>query len=48
MADTGVEDLNTNFMSLGRCDLDIFNGERLTGFPGDGSLWIVLVYSFLA
>ena len=38
MADTSVVDLDTDFMCLGRCDLDILNGEVLASFPGNRCL----------
>jgi hypothetical protein len=41
MADTSVEDLDTDLMGLGRRDLDVFDGERLTGFPRDSGLAMV-------
>ena len=40
MADTSVVDFNAHLTSLGGSDLDILNGQRRTGFPGDGSLSI--------
>lgn len=41
MADTGVVDFNAHLTSLGGSNLDVLNGQRRTGFPGDGSLSIV-------
>lgn len=38
MADTGVVDLDADFVLSGRCDFHIFNGEVLAGFPGDSGL----------
>ena len=38
VADTGVVDLNANFVCPWWSNLDILNGEVLAGFPGDGSL----------
>jgi hypothetical protein len=38
VADTGVMDLDADFMGLRGRDLDILVAERLTGAPGDGSL----------
>lgn len=38
VADTSVEDLNTDLVGLWRSDLDIFDGKGLTGFPGDSGL----------
>ena len=38
MADTGVKDLNTDLVGLGRRDLDILDGEVLASLPGDGGL----------
>lgn len=38
VANAGMVNLDTDFMSLGGCDLDIFDGERLAGTPGDRSL----------
>lgn len=37
VANAGMVNLDTDFMSLGGCDLDIFDGERLAGTPGDRS-----------
>lgn len=36
VADTGVVDLDADFVGLGRGDLDVFNGEVLAGFPSNG------------
>lgn len=38
VADTRVVDLNTNFVSLGRSDLDVLDRKVLAGFPSDGGL----------
>lgn len=38
VADTGVVNLDSDLMGLGRSDLDILNGQFLASFPGDGSL----------
>jgi len=38
VANTSVVDLNSDLVGLGRSDLDILNGERLAGLPGDGGL----------
>lgn len=38
VADTCVVDLDTDFVSLGRSDLDILDGEVFAGFPGNGGL----------
>jgi hypothetical protein len=38
VANTRVIDLNTNFVGLGRSDLNVFNAKLLSGLPGDGSL----------
>jgi hypothetical protein len=38
VADTSVEDLNTDLVGLWRSDLDIFDRKGLTGFPGDSGL----------
>ena len=38
MANTRVVDLNANFVSLRRRDLDILNAQFLAGFPGHGGL----------
>jgi hypothetical protein len=35
MTDTGVVDLDTNFVCLGCFDLDILDAEVLAGFPGN-------------
>lgn len=43
MADASVVNLNSNFMCLGRGNLDIFNGEILAGLPRNRSLRFVLV-----
>lgn len=37
MADTGVQDVNPDFMRLGRCDFDILDLERLACGPADSS-----------
>ena len=47
MADTSVVDLDTNFMRLGWCDLDILNAEVLAGFPGNCCLYPVSACSSL-
>lgn len=41
MADTGVVDFNAHLTSLRGSNLDVLNGQRRTGLPGDGSLSIV-------
>lgn len=38
VADTSVEDLDTDLVGLRRSDLDIFDGKWLASFPGDGGL----------
>jgi hypothetical protein len=38
MADTGVVDLNADFVRLGWRNFDILNGEVLAGLPGDCGL----------
>lgn len=38
MADTGVVDLDTDLVGLGRGDFDVLDAQGLTGLPGDGSL----------
>lgn len=38
VADTGVVDLDADLVGLGRGDLDILDGQLLTGLPGDGGL----------
>lgn len=38
MADTGIMDLNTDFVGFWWCDLDVFKGEVLAGLPGDCGL----------
>jgi hypothetical protein len=38
MADTSVVDLNADLVCLGRCNLDVLNGQILACFPGDCGL----------
>lgn len=38
VADTGVVDLDTDFVSFGGSDLDVFDAKVLASLPGDGSL----------
>lgn len=38
VADSGVVDLNADFVGSWGQDFDVFDGEVLAGFPGDGSL----------
>jgi hypothetical protein len=38
VADTSVVNLNADLVGLGGSDLDILDGQRLTGSPGNGSL----------
>jgi hypothetical protein len=38
VANTSVVDLNSDLVGLGRSNLDVLNGERLAGLPGDGGL----------
>jgi hypothetical protein len=38
VADTSVMNLNADLMGLGGSNLDILDGERLAGSPGNGSL----------
>lgn len=38
VADTSVVDLNADLVGLGRSDLDILDGQRLSGFPCYSSL----------
>jgi hypothetical protein len=38
MADTGVVDLDADFVRLGRRDLNVLDGEVLAGLPGDCGL----------
>lgn len=38
MADTSVGDLDANFVRARGADLNVFDNERLPGFPGDGGL----------
>jgi hypothetical protein len=38
VANASVVDLDTDFVSLRRSDLDVLNGEVLAGLPGDGGL----------
>jgi hypothetical protein len=40
MADTGVVYLDADLVCLWWCDLDVFNGEVLAGFPGDCGLCV--------
>ena len=37
MAYAGGDDLHTDLTCFRRCDLYFFNGQRLAGFPGNGS-----------
>lgn len=48
MADTSVVDLDSDFMFLGRSDLDVFDGEILASFPGDCSLDAVRLVSLIS
>lgn len=41
MADPSVEYLDANFVGLRWGNLDLLNGQRLTSFPSNRSLWIV-------
>jgi hypothetical protein len=45
MADTGVVDLDADFVGSGGKNLNLLNREVLAGFPGNCSLWFVLVGS---
>jgi hypothetical protein len=38
VADAGVVDLNADLVGLGGSDLDVLDGELLSGLPGNGSL----------
>lgn len=38
VADTSVVDLDADLVGPGRKDLDILNGQRLAGLPGNGGL----------
>ena len=38
VANTSVVDLNSDLVGPGGSDLDILNGERLAGLPGNGGL----------
>jgi hypothetical protein len=38
VADAGVVDLNAYFVCSWGQDFDVFDGEVLAGFPGDGGL----------
>lgn len=40
VADSGVMDLDANLVSLGRSNLNIFNGEGLSGIPRNRRLKI--------
>jgi hypothetical protein len=35
-----LEDLDSDFVSLGRSDLDVLDAEGLVGFPGNSSLTV--------
>jgi len=39
VADTGVVDLNADFVCPGRENLNLLDGEVLAGFPSNCSLW---------
>ena len=39
VTNTGVVDLNAHLVGSGGGNLDILDGERLTGLPGDGGLF---------
>lgn len=43
MADTGVVDLNADFVGFRWSNLDVFDGEVLAGLPGDGGLRVMSV-----
>jgi len=36
VANTSVEDVDTNFARFGRCDLDVLDDEWRIGLPSDG------------
>jgi hypothetical protein len=38
VANTSVVDLDTDLVGLGRSNLNVLNGQRLTGLPGDSGL----------
>lgn len=38
VADSGVIDLDSDFMCLGRCDLDVLDAQLLASFPCYGGL----------
>lgn len=38
VANTGVVDLDTDFVGFGGSDLDVLDAKVLAGLPGDGSL----------
>lgn len=38
VADSGVVDLDSDFMCLGRCDLDVLYAQLFAGFPCYGGL----------
>lgn len=41
MADTSIEDLDSDFVGFWRGDLDVFDRKVLAGLPGNGSLLMV-------
>lgn len=45
VADAGVVDLDADLVGLGGSNLNVLDGEVLAGLPGDGSLWMVSVWS---
>lgn len=48
VADTGVVDLNADFVGFGGSDLDVFDGEVLASLPGDGGLQVGVSMSILS
>ena len=38
VADTSVVNLNAHFVGTGRSNLNVLNGKRLSGSPGNGGL----------
>ena len=47
VADTGVEDLDSDFMRLWWCDLDFLNAQILASFPCNSGLLIYVNFELL-
>jgi hypothetical protein len=45
VADSGVCDLDTDLVGAGGKDLDVLNGEGLSGLPGNGGLTFDNLYT---